>query len=298
MPYPTLRLRLALLVPLASLILGCEGLVPANAMPTGRNVVVADGLRMEMKWCSVSASRQAECELEMTSLLQDRKAGFAYPKLQDARGREFRLQSELQKLMVANQPYAIRLTAKNLPSDLVAVRSIVGTMVAWTPDGVHKMANEVVTFSGLPTRPAAATAPAPPAGASTSPGAGAASAPQARTLAAPGAAIPNASGTYWFGTILPVVDMPENEVMRLWRRGAYLHMREDGILGFNWSTPTRYEYLDFNRWTQTGRQVTLSMSGAVYRFDLDAGRSGPLRGFLEPGGGFEMTLAPRSAGQR
>ncbi len=270
--------------------LACAGLAPPAL---ARNVVVVADVRMEMKWCSLSPAREVECELEVTSRFQDRRAGLAYPKLQDQRGQEQRLESELMKLMVADQPYVVRLRASNVSSASTEVRSVVGTLVAKTPDGVHRIAHKVVTFTDIPSRP---PEPAPLPGAAA---AGAPPVPPAADAGSPpggdAVAAEDLGGSYWFGRIVPVAEGPENEIVRLWRRGAYLHLREDGTLGFNWSEPGAYAYLDVNRWSQEGSRFTLDMSGARYTFDLDAA---PYEAFLNPGGGFQMTMQPRGKGER
>lgn len=285
-----MRFGNALGVVASLLVMACAGLVPPAAL--ARNVVVVENVRMEMKWCSLSPAREVECELEVTSRFQDRRAGLAYPKLQDQRGQEYRMQSELMKLMVADQPYIVRLRASNLSTAATEVRSIVGSLVAKTPDGVHRIAEKVVTFSDIPARP-----PEParlPTGA----------APTASNAESTPAQPPEASSipptgdlrdSYWLGTIVSVGGAPENEITRLWRRGAYLHFRGDGIAGFNWSEPASYAYLDVNRWSQDGRRFALTMSGARYTFDLD---TAPHEAFLEPGGAFKMTMQPKAKAER
>ena len=95
--------------------------------------------------------------------------------------------------------------------------------------------------------------------------------------------------SYWHGVIVPVVNVEDNDIIRLWRHGAYMHFRADGIAGYNWSEPKNYDYNKVNVWRQDGNTFTLTMSGAVYTFELRDDQA-PLVAYLQPGGAFKMTM--------
>ena len=121
------------------ILTGCQGGPPLPFQP--RNVVHVGDFHLEMKWCTVSSDRNAECLLEMRSLQQDKKAGLAYPTMQDDKGKEHRMTSKDTPigglLMVAKETYTTHLTATNLPAYTTHVRSVAGTFVAWLPDGTR-----------------------------------------------------------------------------------------------------------------------------------------------------------------
>lgn len=117
---------------------------------------------------------------------------------------------------------------------------------------------------------------------------------------APGGALAPGTipGAYWFGRIVPVATGgPDDEMARPWKRGAYLHLREDGRIGFNESEPGAYVYRDADRWTLDENVLTLAISGARYAFDLDSPNP-PLTALRDPGGAFEMSLRPRQPSER
>lgn len=275
-------IRLSAIVLLAGLM-GCESVAQLPGGP--RNVLLLDDFRLEMEWCEIRADRNAECELRVTSLRRDMKAGLAYPMLQDSNGNEYRMAtkdgSTGGKLMMVGQPYVLNFVASNLPVDATAVRGVHGSFVVWTADTGLLASQSQAVFTGIPGRPAAAQA------ASTQP----AVVPRDPPVAG---ALPLAN-TYWRGVIVPVVAVPESELIERWKRGAYLHMREDGLIGFNWSKPGTYLYLDANFWRQGPSTFTLSMGGANYTFDAKAEPT--LTTFLDEGGGFKMTLSRKAADQ-
>lgn len=308
--------RGSLLVILAFVLLGCDGgmpippslqgLLPASLGP--RNVVEVDGFRFEMKWCSVSPSRTAECEFVATSLHRDFKGGISYPKMQDDQGSEYRMNrtdgSAGFRVMIAGQQYTRRLVTTNLPTYVTQVRGISAGFALRTVDRGLNAGEHQLVFADIPQRPtsgtagpatAAAVAPAPQAERPTV--AAAAIAPAA---IAPAPAGPDISGSHWFGTIVPVVDMPQSAsepIFQLWERGAYIHLREDGIAGYNWSEPGVYIYDGVNRWVQSGSRYTLTMNGAAYTFET-ASPEPTLIAYLEQGGMFVMNMTRKAAGQR
>ncbi len=80
----------------------------------------------------------------------------------------------------------------------------------------------------------------------------------------------DASGSRWFGTIVALDDsIPiEPNLKALWGRGAYLHLREDGALGFKWNEADALEYLPENTWQQDGEQLILRLGVFHYVFTL------------------------------
>ena len=78
-------------------LFGCKSVPESIAQVTSpqRNAVQVEDFRLEVKWCSVTADRRALCEIEMVSLYQDQRAGMAYPKMQDQRGNEYRMNTSL-----------------------------------------------------------------------------------------------------------------------------------------------------------------------------------------------------------
>ena len=92
----------------------------------------------------------------MKSLYQDKKAGLAYVKLQDAKGNDHRMASKDipvgGRLMVAGQTYTALFTATNLPSNALGVRSVAGTFVAWLPNGTRVLEKKLL-FADIPPKP-------------------------------------------------------------------------------------------------------------------------------------------------
>ncbi|MCI4643285.1 MAG: hypothetical protein MRY64_00700 [Hyphomonadaceae bacterium] len=269
---------------------GCESVAedPGGIFAQSeRNVIEQHGFLLEMDWCEVRADRSAECQLTATSLTQDYKAGFSYPKMQDQTGAEYRMVPSAgglgQYTMIAGEPYTILYKNRDiLPTTVSKVRGVVGTWSLWDQRNI-KAGEFPVVFADIPERPVAQTAPV---------------AEEETVAEAPVTSQPtgSVSGSYWHGTIVPVVDMPSNEIVQLWGRGAYLHFREDGIAGYNWSVPGYYAYDEVNQWSETETQFTLTMSGAVYVFDKTANND-PLVTYLQPGGIFKMTVAAKAEGE-
>ncbi|NOX83129.1 MAG: hypothetical protein GXP06_09120 [Alphaproteobacteria bacterium] len=280
---------------------GCESVAELQQISQNlgrnlqRNVVQTDGLRMEMKWCGVAADRTVECEFQITSLYKDVKAGLVYPKMQDQQGNEIRLKRKDgivgAQTIVAGQPYTRRFIASNLPTYSTHVRSVVTGIVIKDLRGI-KIGERPIVFGNIPEKPVAAIAPPPvPETDDTA----IVSTPTTQTpTPAPPEATPVAVNTvvnsYWHGIIVPVVEMPGNQLTQLWARGAYIHLREDGIAGYNWSTPNVYVYDNANTWKVDGDTFTVSMSGASYTFDAQSQQT-PLTTFINEGGLFKMTMA-------
>ncbi|NKB81731.1 MAG: hypothetical protein GKS05_07580 [Nitrospirales bacterium] len=267
-------------------LFGCQSI--AQLPQLQRNVMQIDDFRLEIKWCSITPDRRAECEFEMMSLYQDKKAGLAYPKMQDNRGNEYRMNTGNQPvggvLMVAGTPYTYRFVATNLPSYVVRVRSVVGTFVGWLPNGT-KVIEKPVVFANIPEQPIAQSLP-PSSLTDSMPAIAPANAIEGKSLTSN---ILSMSNSYWHGTIVPIVAMPENEIIRTWRRGAYLHLRNDGIVGYNWSKPNEYIYDPANKWSEDGELFTISMTGATYTFNSRDAKE-PLTARINEGGAFKMSM--------
>jgi len=259
-----------------------------------RNVVQTDGLRMEMKWCAVASDRTVECEFQITSLYKDVKAGLAYPKYQDQMGNEEHLKRKDgvvgAQTIVAGQPYTRRFVASNLPTYTTHVRSIVASVVITDLRGI-KIGERPVVFANIPEKPVAAIAP--PSVPDSDEASNVNAPPTEAPIATPPGAAPTLADTlinsYWHGIIVPVVDMPSDQLIQLWARGAYLHLREDGIAGYNWSMPKSYVYDPANTWKSEGDSFTVSMRGATYTFDTQSAQT-PLSAFINEGGLFKMTM--------
>ncbi|PCJ98991.1 MAG: hypothetical protein COA45_05970 [Zetaproteobacteria bacterium] len=280
------------------LLLGCQNTAIApqlqNLLPNlERNVVRVDDFIMKMNWCLVSQNRTAECEVEITSLYQDKKAAIIYPKLQDDKGKEFRMKrkngSVSGQVMVAKELYTQYLVVENLPTYTKRVRSVVGIFVAWDLRG-HKIAEKPIVFSNIPVKLNHERVHAKPTPTNTK------HVKPVLTNAKPMPKTTHQTGSlnnsYWHGKINPVVEIEENGGIRLWKNGAYLHFRDDGIAGFNWSEAKNYSYHNFNIWSQNGDSFTLTMSGAIYTFNIE-NNEGPLIAYLQPGGAFKMMLTRR-----
>ncbi len=83
----------------------------------------------------------------------------------------------------------------------------------------------------------------------------------------------NISDSYWHVRLVPVDPNMQIDpgVKALWSKGAYLHLRNDGQMGFNWNTPDSYGYESKNRWVATGNRLTIDFGDASYTFDLGPG---------------------------
>lgn len=263
-----IRSVVAPLIAAVCLSSGCESVAEPQA--GGRNAMEVDHIQLTMKWCDISEERKAECVLEMTSLYLDRKAGLSYPKLQDNLAGEYRLKALDTpvggKLMVAGEPYLFHFEVENIPTNVTSIRAVVTGFLAQAAGPKQRVVKDLV-FTDIPTKPVVEVAAAP-------------------------AGADGFGDTYWHGTIVPVAQVDENDIVKLWKRGAYIHLREDGVAGYNWSTPGPYIYDAANNWSEAGTSFTLVMSGAAYTFGSEL--DGPLQAYLEPGGAFLMTMAAKS----
>ncbi len=278
---------------------GCESVAELQQISQNlgrnlqRNVVQTDGLRMEMKWCGVTADRTVECELQITSLYKDVKAGLVYPKMHDQKGNEIRLKRKDgaggAQTIVAGQPYTRHFVASNLPTYSTQVRSVVSSIVIKNLRGI-KIGERPIVFANIPEKPVVASAPPPETDGTTIVSTPTTQTPAATQPEAAAVAVNTVANSYWHGIIVPVVEMPSNQLAQLWARGAYIHLREDGIVGYNWSVPSAYIYDNANTWKADGDAFTISMRGASYTFDAQTQQT-PLTAFINEGGLFKMTMA-------
>ena len=159
---PIARLLAVFVASLALATTGCA------QMPSGqRNVITNKGFELVVNWCVVNADRSAECELTATSTVQDFKAGFAYPILQDQSGAQFRMVPKEGGLgrytMIAGEPYTISYVNKDiLPTTVTSVRGLVGSWAFWTLKNL-KAGEFPVAFADIPAKPPKVVeAPPPP----------------------------------------------------------------------------------------------------------------------------------------
>jgi len=77
-------------------------------------------------------------------------------------------------------------------------------------------------------------------------------------------------GTQWYG-IIDVIDKKlkiDPNIVTIWKKGAYMHMRGDGTIGLNFEKPKDYTYNPTDRWTQDGDELILQMGVFGYIFKL------------------------------
>jgi len=77
-------------------------------------------------------------------------------------------------------------------------------------------------------------------------------------------------GTQWYG-IIEVIDKKikiDPNIVKIWKKGAYMHMRGDGTIGINFEKPKNYIYNPTDRWTQDGDKLILQMGVFGYIFKL------------------------------
>lgn len=93
----------------------------------------------------------------------------------------------------------------------------------------------------------------------------------AATVHAPvtAAAALNLQDSIWYSTIR--ITNPEVAIdpalSALWEDGAYLHMREDGALGFNWDKREDFAYLPENSWLEDEQTLVVRLGMFHYVFD-------------------------------
>ncbi len=59
-----------------------------------------------------------------------------------------------------------------------------------------------------------------------------------------------------------------SDIKTMWAKGFYIHLKKDGIFGFNTDTPGPYLYLPVNRWQNKNGVFTLTLDKVVYVFTL------------------------------
>ncbi len=127
---------------------------------TSRNIITNRGFELIVNWCVVNADRSAECELTATSTVQDFKAGFAYPIMQDQTGGQYRMVPKEggtgSYTMIAGEPYTITYINKEvLPTSVESVRGLVGSWAFSTLKNI-KAGEFPVAFADIPAKPPAA----------------------------------------------------------------------------------------------------------------------------------------------
>ena len=106
-------------------------------------------------------------------------------------------------------------------------------------------------------------------------------------------------GSYWKVRIVPVDPnmVIDPNIKALWGKGAYLYLRGDGAMGFNWNTPGFYGYDKNNSWVKKVNKLTIVMGDISYSFDL--GHSGkPYTTVDNNTGVFKMMMQKKSAAQK
>ncbi|MEM6627401.1 MAG: hypothetical protein AAF719_11915 [Pseudomonadota bacterium] len=288
----------AVLVSGTTALSGCQSV----AAPASSTTSYESGdYRMAIKWCELSADRTAECAIEATSLYQTMKGQVGYANVEDQDGNPYRMAIKAdttdRRVMAPGQAYVFHFTVDNLPTYATELRGFNVTFIARDPQTNLKRFSELFVFSNIPARPPktpvettvvvddAPVAPPPETSPPPAPS-------QPGLIAAPGV-----SGSYWFATITPTVPLPEDDVVRAWKKGAYFHFRPDGVIGFNWSEPDAYAYDTVNAWSEAGDSFTIKLTDFTYVFDAQS-PANPLTAPVQPGGFAEMQLSRKAMGQR
>ncbi len=79
--------------------------------------------------------------------------------------------------------------------------------------------------------------------------------------------------TKWYG-IIDILDkkiLIDPQLVKNWKKGAYLHMRNDGVIGYNFKKAKDYIYAPENRWTldKDENELVIQMGPIGYVFTLN-----------------------------
>ena len=247
------------------------------------------GIVLTVKSCSISPTRVATCRFTATSQYQDRELsllGAHYTRLQDDTGVSYNTmiafgqdptdKTQRHTTLVADTPYEFTLMAENISTQATKVRAI--TINRMDVKG-SKLATLKMNFSHPPMVASTMTAQKPVADQSTYSG--------EKTTSVPAEDMPY---RYMFAKIVPVNSNLPRDPMQA--KGAYLHLREDGALGHNFSKPGPYGYVPKQGWRMDDEKLVIIFDQISYTFDLED-KTIPMITYLDQGGLYKMTAYPK-----
>ncbi|MGH1402683.1 MAG: hypothetical protein ACRBDL_00410 [Alphaproteobacteria bacterium] len=279
-----------------------------SAMPSlSQTTKEMHGVVLSVKSCSISTTRVATCRMSAMSKYQDRSLnliGGTYTKIQDdtgvsyntllAFGRDATDRSQRQTTLIADTPYEFTIRAENLSTRATKIRAItVQRMDVLQPGGTGFIGYIKMNF------------PHPPMGQETyqahqkSAPASPAVKEQATTNTQANTTTSVASGDmpyrYLFTQIVPIhANLPSDPLLA---KGAYLHLREDGALGHNFSKPGPYGYVPKQGWRMEKDKLVIIFDQISYSFDLPQSTT-PMVTYLDQGGAYKMSITPKAQAQR
>ncbi len=256
------------------------------------------GIVMEVKGCSITPERTAICRFTALSKYRDRNLkllGGHYVKIQDdtgvsyntlaAFGPDATVPHQRSTTLVADTPYDFTIMASNLSTQATKVRAITITRMDVTgAEGYRKIETNF---------------PHPPMLNNVSTSAAISSEPTATVHSSTSTSQTTYSGDmpyrYLFATIKAVSsEFPDNPNLA---KGTYFYLREDGVLGFNFSKPGPYGYAPNQRWKMSGNELVIIFDQISYTFDLTQGTN-PMVTYLDQGGTYKMVAYPKAKGEK
>ena len=267
---------------------------------SGLNPKTSDlhGIVMKVKGCWITPDRKAICQFTALSKYRDRKLklmGGHYVKIQDdtgisyntlaAFGPDATVPHQGSTTLVADTSYDFTIMASNLSTQATKVRAITITRMDVTgAEGYRKIETNFshppmlnnVNASQITTAPAIAKVNS--------------SAPTQKT-----AYSDEMPYRYLFATIKAVSkEFPDNPNLA---KGTYFYLREDGVLGFNFSKPGPYGYAPNQRWKMSDNELVIIFDQISYTFNLTE-KTNPIVTYLDQGGAYKMVAYPKAKGQR
>ncbi len=279
--------------------------ITSNFSPLNSTSKEMHGVVIRIKGCSISAERVATCHMSAMSKYQDRTLNLTagtYNKLQDdtgvsyntlmAFGQDASNRQQRSALLVADTVYDFKVVAQNISSRATKIRSLNITRMDVTgPTGKGNYGKIEMVFSHPPMIGAtdntisSQTDTAQPQIQSSE------HATQQKQTS-PAGYMPY---RYLFAKIVPVTDdMPRNELQA---KGVYLHLREDGSLGHNFSKPGPYGYVPKQGWKVEPGKLVIIFDQISYTFDTREGTSSMMT-YLDQGGLYKMSVWVKGKGER
>lgn len=252
------------------------------------------GIVLTVKGCSISPERIAICKFTALSKYQDRQlnlhggnslqiqddTGVSYPTLA-AFGADPTNKQQRATTLIADAPYDFTIMASNLSTQATKVRAI--TIHRMDVTGTGRIDYIKTNFPHPPMLDdVSASSPAQDTMTATTP----------YQTAIPSGDMPY---RYMFTRITPISSsFPKDPNLA---NGAYIHLREDGALGHNFSKPGPYAYAPKQGWRLGQDKLVIIFDEISYTFDLSE-NTNPMVTYLDQGGAYKMVAYPKAKGQK